>query len=141
MDIEKIKVAAKAAYPELWPEDANDFPIPGAAGRAVMARHRTEVVDRITKALQAAEEFGAAPDEGEFEVVPLGDFAISLPEDAAMVQQVLTTVTYIDNEGKTAYVVRTKGEGLLTSWLGMSILTQNYLLNLPSMPDGQVDEG
>lgn len=145
MDVEKTMAAAKAAYPELWPDSGDEpYGYSGPTGKATLARRRQAAIGRIGRALEAygehASEMPTDPDD-DLSSIALADFAISLPEDAAMVQQVLTTVTYIDQEGKTAYVVRTMGEGLLTSWLGMSILTQNYLLGLPKAPGNGTDEG
>lgn len=132
-DGEKIAAAAKAAFPELWPaEDAYTafgrtppFP-PGE-----LAYLRQDAVDRIIKAIEVLQQPEAAgEDSHEAGPIPLADFTIEMPDDAAMIQQVLTTITYIDNDGRTAYVVRTMGEGLRTSWLGMCVLTQDYILRL-----------
>lgn len=125
----RIEAAAKAAYPELWPEDWEQLP---ASHRASLTITRQGAIGKVTAAIQAYEA-AATPEkeDGQAEQVPLADFSISMPDDAAMIQQVLTAITYIDTEGRTAYVVRTMGEGLRTSWLGMCALAQDYILKLP----------
>lgn len=134
MDQQRLAKAAKAAYPELWP-DSGEEPrgYESSAGKANLAVRRQAALGRVVKALEIYE--GAVGEEAAIEqaevVTPLTDFVVGLPEDAAMVQQVLTTVTYLNHEGQTAYVVRTMGEGLRTSWLGMCVLTQDYLLRQP----------
>jgi hypothetical protein len=117
---ERIEAAAKAAYPELWPE--GDVPMEHRAGLAIA---RQQAVTRIAAAVEAADS------EGDSQT--LGKVDIALPDDAAMVQQTLTVVAFIDNEGRTAYSVFTTGEGLLASWVGMAALAQNYLLHQGGM--------
>jgi hypothetical protein len=122
-DSSKIEAAAKAAFPELWPTTEEELSLPQRAARTF---NRQYAIERITKAIEAYNE---APGEmGDADPVELANFGIELPSDAAIVQQVLTAITYVDNDGKMAYTVNTQGEGLLTTWLGMVVLTQNYLL-------------
>lgn len=127
-DSTKLEAAVKAAYPELWPDDWEQLP---GLNKASLAYHRQAAMDRLRLGIEA---YAEAQSEGGGSS-PLADYSISLPEDAAMIQQVLTIVSYIDNDGRTAYVVRTMGDGLRTSWLGMCVLAQDYILKLPSVTD------
>jgi hypothetical protein len=117
-----LEAATKAAYPELWPDNWNEL---APQNKASLAYHRQAAMDRARLAIEAYAERSADNSGLTAQEVTLG-----LPEDAAMIQQVLATITYIDNEGSTAYVVRTMGEGLRTTWLGMNVLTQDYLLKM-----------
>jgi hypothetical protein len=114
---EKVLAAAKAAYPELWPEDPlkeADMP------RGPLAFARQDAIERVGRALEAYEN--VKPEVGA------GPVVLMPPEDAALVQQVLAVTSYIDNTGRTTYSVRCIGEGLSTTWLGMGVLAQNWLL-------------
>lgn len=53
---------------------------------------------------------------------------LTLPEGAKMLSQSLTIATYLDDHGNTAYTVACVGQGLTSSWLGMNVLCQDYLL-------------
>jgi hypothetical protein len=110
---QRILAAAKAAFPALWPDEEVE-------NKAGYAFARTDALSVITKAIDAYE---AAPTGDTTQVVSL-----VMPPDAAMVQQTLATVSYLDREGRMAYSVRCIGEGPLSTWLGMGILTQDYLL-------------
>lgn len=137
------EAAAKAAFPELWPDNLREL---SPDARAALAFSRQQALTRVGAAIAAYElagdeeaheealgqaTIGVAEDEG----IALADFTIGLPEDAAMVLQVITTISYVDTEGRTVYVVRTMGEGQRTSWLGMCVLTQDYLLNWRAEPE------
>lgn len=123
MNTEKLEQATKEAYPELWPDNWQELP---GQNKASLAYHRQAAMDRVAKAI---ESYGAPQSGG----LVSQEVTLELPEDAAMIQQVLATITYIDHEGSTAYVVRTMGEGLRTTWLGMNVLTQDYLLKMPGV--------
>lgn len=133
---ERLLKAAQSAFPELWETPDSEVP-KQHRGNLAMARQRalTITTDAVT-GWEAADEEVPAEVLEELEEISkesaFGDIKVALPDDAAMVQQVLTVVTYLDNEGVTAYVVRTSGDGLMTSWLGMCMLAQNYLLHLPA---------
>ena len=146
-------VTAQAAWPELWPDNWSSL---APSDRLAYAGVRQTAIDRMAEALKAVAE---ASDEEVMRVkrqreafnelrdleadldekeAPAGkssltaeEVTIKLPEDAAMVQQVLATIVYVDHDGQTAYDVRTMGEGLRTTWLGMNVLTQDYLLKPP----------
>lgn len=118
----QLEAATKAAYPELWPDNWNELP---AQNKASLAYHRQAAMERVSAAISAYGESGGG--------LTAQEVTLSLPDDAAMIQQVLATITYIDHEGTTAYVVRTMGEGLRTTWLGMNLLTQDYLLKMPGV--------
>lgn len=126
MNTDKLEQAAKAAYPELWPDNFAELPAPN---KASLAYHRQAAMDRVKAGIEAYSETSA----GEPSLTSLQEVTLALPDDAAMVQQVLATIAYIDNDGQTAYVVRTLGEGLRTTWLGLNVLTENYLLNMPGV--------
>lgn len=121
----RLEAATKEAYPELWPPYYDDLP---AQNKASLAHHRQAAIERVRAAVQAYGEQSAG-NSG----LTAQEVTLALPDDAAMVQQVLATITYIDHEGSTAYVVRTMGEGLRTTWLGMNVLTQDYLLKMPGV--------
>jgi hypothetical protein len=53
---------------------------------------------------------------------------LALPEGAQMLQQSLTIAMYLDDHGRSAYTVACVGEGLTSSWLGMNVLCQDFLL-------------
>jgi hypothetical protein len=135
--MDQILAASKAAWPMLW-EDAG--PDASAEERAAQMNARQASLDMMGKALDAAAEVpveaedveGFPPTDGTL----LGDWTLNLPEDTAMVQQILTMVCFINNEGRTAYAVRFMGEGLKTSWLGMATLAQDYILRMPGGWDG-----
>lgn len=132
----KIEAAAKAAYPDLWPDDYNKLPGPTKAAITNMRQQATEIVVRALNAADQVEDSAPdgdeAPDTSGAIFNTLADVTVALPQDAAMLEQVLTVVTYVAKDGRTAYVVRTMGEGLRTSWLGMLVLAQDYLLKLPA---------
>jgi hypothetical protein len=113
---DKVLAAAKAAYPEFWPalHRAEDMPM--------LTMQRQAIIDRIGAALEAAEAHEPDAPQG------LQTLAIVVPQDAAMVQQSLTVLAYLDHNGETAYSVQALGEGLMSSWLGMGVLAQDYLL-------------
>lgn len=125
---EHLLIAAQAAFPELWPSEEPKDP----STRAGLAIARQQAMDRAGNAIAAFEASVAGDEEGDPAV--MGDLAIEMPEGAAMLLQTLVTIAYIDEEGRTAYVVRTMGEGMRSSWLGMCVLTQDYLLKLPALP-------
>jgi hypothetical protein len=129
-DLQRIQRATQEAYPELWPDSWQDLP---SQNKASLAFHRQAALDRVVKAVQAYEQDPVATSPS----LTAQEVTIALPEDAALVQQVLTGISYIDTEGRSAYIVRTMGEGLRTSWLGMLVLAQDYILKLPSIPDGR----
>mgnify|MGYP001572792488 CR=1 FL=1 len=136
-DLDGIVAAAKAAYPELWPEDEKKWQL---GARAALVHSRQAVIERVTNAVEAYEQATASTPPQVFEIQLPSDAAmiqlpsdaamIQLPSDAAMIQQVLTVIAYLDGDGQTAYSVRTTGEGLISSWLGMCVLAQDYLLHL-----------
>jgi phage tail protein X len=128
MNTESLEAATKAAYPELWPDNWNELP---PHNKASLAYHRQAAMERARVAIESYAEAnaGAAANSG----LAAQEVTLALPDDAAMIQQVLATITYIDHEGATAYVVRTMGEGLRTTWLGMNALTQDYLLKMPGV--------
>jgi len=128
MNTAQLEQATKAAYPELWPDDFDALP---PQNKASLAYHRQAAMDRARAAIEAYGEKRPASGGLTAQEVP-----IRLPGDAALVQQVLVTVAYIDTEGRTAYDVSTMGEGLMTTWLGMNTLTQHYLLNQPGSTGG-----
>jgi len=111
---ERIEAAARAYSPELWPDDLSGY-TPMQRGQLTFLRQG--VIERITAALAAADE----AERGK-----VGKF--DLPDDVGMLEQTLVAFSYIDREGKTAYGVRSAGEGLLTTWLGMAELAKHFLL-------------
>lgn len=130
-DANTTLTAAKAAFPELWPEeDAMQVVLQQHGGPGGLTIARQEVLDRVQRALDAVE----GNDE---DTIPPGTESITLqlPKDAKMVQQALAIVMYIDSEGRVAYSVRTIGEGVISSWLGMNVLTQNHLLRRAGLTD------
>lgn len=145
-EADRLLAAAKVMFPQLWETPDSEVPM-GHKVALTMARQRA--MDKVVAGIEAyhmhvdtdelpAEEVvaGATPVEAskpepQQEITPLGEFNVGLPSDAAMVQQVLVVITYIDNEGGTAHMIKTSGEGLRTTWLGMCVLAQDYLLNLP----------
>lgn len=120
---ERIEAAAKAYAPELWPDDLSDY---SPMQRGQLALLRQAIIERMTATLQAVDDFDIHEKYGKFAQSKTGTF--ELPADAAMLEQTLVAFTYIDHEGKTAYGVRTVGEGLLTTWLGMADLAKHFLL-------------
>lgn len=132
-DADRLEAATKEAYPELWPDNFAELP---PQNKASLAFHRQSAMDRISRAVEAYGEQSSGGGGLTAQEVTLG-----LPEDAAMIQQVLATIMYLDHDGDTAYVVRTMGEGLRTSWLGMNVLTQDYLLKMPGITGWGNEEG
>ena len=120
LDQEKLLAATKAAYQELWPDDdfADRLSPPQKAG---VAFNRQQAIDRTAKAIEAYGQSMISTSDPQKVV-------LAMPEDLAMVQQVLATVVYLDKEGVTSYAVVKSGEGLMSTWLGMGVLTQDYLL-------------
>ena len=152
MNYERIEAAAKGAFPELWPDDLKDL---GMDARAALTYQRQSAIDRMVAGLAAYEEVpddteGALnpdsvntppiedvelPDEESDEGRFLGSITMSLPENAAMVTQTLTVLSFIDEDGRTAYGVQFTGEGQRTSWLGMCVLAQDYILKQTGKED------
>jgi hypothetical protein len=114
MDAARVEAAAKAAFPEFWSEDLEELK---PQYKALVTIRRQEVIDKMVKGLESYE---ATRNPATVVLEP--------PDGAAMVQQVLVTTMFIDNDGRTAYTVRCLGEGLLNSWLGMGVMAQDYLL-------------
>ena len=143
MNYDKIEASAKAAFPELWPDNAEKL---GPEAQAGLVYQRQNAIDRTVAALAAyvdAEpevetvdlpvgDVEAEPESEEGEGVLLDSVTLSLPEDAAMVQQTMTVLTYIDEQGRTAHAMHFTGDGQRTSWLGMCVLAQDYILKQPS---------
>lgn len=128
-DVDKVLKAAKAAFPELWPdEDAMQVLLQQHGGKGGLAIQRQAALGRVQAALEAA---GADPAGDATQRVVL-----IMPDDAMMIQQTLAIITYIDESGKVAYSIRTLGEGLVSSWLGMNVLAQHYLLQQAGL-DGE----
>lgn len=147
MNYERIEAAAKGAFPELWPDNAKEL---GMDAQAALTYQRQHAIDRMVAGLAAYEEVPdeeadapepAAtqpflPEEGdEDDGRLLGSITMSLPDNAAMVTQTLTVLSFIDDDGRTAYGVQFTGEGQRTSWLGMCVLAQDYILKQTGKED------
>lgn len=122
-DASKILAAAEAAFPELWPSTDEELTGPQKAARAF---NRQYAVERVAKALKAYSD--AVRAETPTEPTLLEEQAIRLPDDAAMIQQTLTVIQYIDTEGQSAIKVHTTGDGQITSWLGLVEIAKLYVL-------------
>lgn len=54
---------------------------------------------------------------------------VDLPEDCAMVTSQLTVLSYIRQDGSAGYIVRTKGDMPMSSFLGLTVLAQQDILD------------
>jgi hypothetical protein len=122
----RLDAAAKAAYPELWPDNWKDLP---GQNKASLAFHRQAALDRVTAALEAYQ--GTEGEKAALEGDRPHAITLAVPSDAAMVQQVLGIIAYLTEDGQTAYAVLSSGDGLRASWVGMCAIAQDYLLKLP----------
>jgi hypothetical protein len=115
-----VLAAATAAYPELFGEN-----VPAAGGNpANRALVKQDILARIARAVKAADDANPV-------------IKIAPPPDAQMVLQTLAAVTYLNEDGNTLFAVYTQGDGQLTSWLGMNVMTQDYLLSKGGFTNGQ----
>jgi hypothetical protein len=121
IDPNRIITATKAAFPELWESgsDVHDDALKGMEASA-LATARQNALSRVGQAIAAYDENVGGD--------PTPAIMLVLPEDAAMLEQALVTLTYFDKDGKLSYSVQTMGDGVLSTWLGMGVLAQNYLL-------------
>lgn len=151
---DKINAAAMAMFPELW-EDANPDWGPGALAIArQQAVDRVAAGFAAVEALErpAEEEFVVPDDLSSLDDTPAASgedepekparrlaqvsadgegvpqVILNLPEGAKILQQSLTIAMYLDENGASAYTVACLGEGLTSTWLGMNVLCQDYLL-------------
>lgn len=54
---------------------------------------------------------------------------LQLPEDCARVTAELIAITYIGDDGHSGYAVVTRGDMPMTTFLGLSVLAQDYIKN------------
>jgi hypothetical protein len=119
-DSTRLLAAAKAAYPELWPDPVKGDGQPaGQWGPADLVYARQSAVDRI---LAAVEAYEAAAESSNLTVT------LGLPEDARMVQQAVSVVMYLDENGRSVFMFLSDGEGTISAWLGMTVLLQDHIL-------------
>jgi hypothetical protein len=117
---DKILTAAKAAFPELWTDED------GKNAEPWKVMHRQESLTLMARALQAIGETDgpvgpAGP--GKAHIVSL-----VMPAEVAMVDRTLAVTSYFDANGQTAYAFSALGEGQMATWLGMSVLLQDWII-------------
>lgn len=56
--------------------------------------------------------------------------SFELPNDCAIVIDQLLIVSYLKPDGSNAYMIATRGQGMITSFLGLTVVAQDHLLDM-----------